>query len=203
MIGWRTLILNSTSQQFSVYTFRFQLVTQNTIFAALSEFDMADKIAVFPGSFDPFTLGHHSVVTRALPLFDEVVVAIGKNTMKNCFFNIDERIELIESVYRDEPKVRVEAYDGLTVDYCLRIGAAFMLRGIRTVADFEYECAISQMNQLMRPGVETVFLLTTPELTPVNSTIVRDILSYGGDVSQFVPKGMNIAEVLGKRKNLK
>ena len=143
-------------------------------------FEMAKKIAVFPGSFDPFTLGHHSVVTRALP-------------------RIDERVELIESVYRDEPKVRVEAYDGLTVDYCQRIGAAFMLRGIRTVSDFEYECAISQMNQLMRPGVETVFLLTTPELTPVNSTIVRDILNYGGDVSQFVPPAMNITEVLNRR----
>ena len=161
---------------------------------------MAKKIAVFPGSFDPFTLGHHSVVTRALPLFDEVVVAIGKNTMKNCFFSIEERIELIESVYRDEPKVRVEAYDGLTVDFCRQIGAEFMLRGIRTVADFEYECAISQMNHLMRPGVDTVFLLTTPELTPVNSTIVRDILSYGGDVSQFVPASMDINGVLSKRK---
>ena len=164
---------------------------------------MAKKIAVFPGSFDPFTLGHHSVVTRALPLFDEVVVSIGKNTMKNEFFTIDERIELIESVYRNEPKIKVMAYDGLTIDFCRQIGAEFMLRGIRTVADFEYECAISQMNHLMRPGVETVFLLTTPELTPVNSTIVRDILSYGGDVSQFVPKGMNIAEVLDKRKKLK
>ncbi len=162
-------------------------------------FEMAKKIAVFPGSFDPFTLGHHSVVTRALPLFDEVVVGIGRNTLKNGFFSIDERVELIESVYRDEPKVRVEAYDGLTVDYCQRIGAAFMLRGIRTVSDFEYECAISQMNQLMRPGVETVFLLTTPELTPVNSTIVRDILNYGGDVSQFVPPAMNITEVLNRR----
>ena len=133
---------------------------------------MAKKIAVFPGSFDPFTLGHHSVVTRALPLFDEVVVGIGRNTLKNGFFSIDERVELIESVYRDEPKVRVEAYDGLTVDYCQRIGAAFMLRG---------------------------FLLTTPELTPVNSTIVRDILNYGGDVSQFVPPAMNITEVLNQR----
>lgn len=165
--------------------------------------DMTKKVAVFPGSFDPFTLGHHSVVTRALPLFDKVVVAIGKNTMKNGFFTIDERIELIESVYRNEPKIEVAAYDGLTIDFCRQIGASFMLRGIRTVSDFEYECAISQMNQLMQPGVETVFLLTTPELTPVNSTIVRDILSYGGDVSQFVPKGMNIAEVLDKRKKLK
>ncbi len=164
---------------------------------------MAEKIAVFPGSFDPFTLGHHSVVTRALPLFDKVVVAIGKNTTKNAFFTIDERIELIESVYRNEPKIEVAAYDGLTIDFCRKIGAAFMLRGIRTVSDFEYECAISQMNQLMQPGVETVFLLTTPELTPVNSTIVRDILNYGGDVSQFVPRGMNIAEVLDKRKKQK
>lgn len=162
---------------------------------------MSKKIAVFPGSFDPFTLGHHSVVTRALPLFDEIVVAIGKNTLKNGFFSIDERIELIEGVYASEPKIKVMAYDGLTVDFCKSIGAAFMLRGIRTVSDFEYECAISQMNQLMQPGVETVFLLTTPELTPVNSTIVRDILNYGGDVSQFVPKGMNIKGVLGKRKD--
>lgn len=161
---------------------------------------MEKKIAVFPGSFDPFTLGHHSVVVRALPLFDEIVVAIGKNTLKNGFFSIDERIELIEGVYASEPKIKVMAYDGLTVDFCKSIGAAFMLRGIRTVSDFEYECAISQMNQLMQPGVETVFLLTTPELTPVNSTIVRDILSYGGDVSQFVPQGMNIKEVLDKRK---
>lgn len=160
---------------------------------------MSKKIAVFPGSFDPFTLGHHSVVTRALPLFDEIVVAIGKNTLKNGFFSIDERIELIEGVYASEPKIKVMAYDGLTVDFCKSIGAAFMLRGIRTVSDFEYECAISQMNQLMQPGVETVFLLTTPELTPINSTIVRDILNHGGDVSQFVPKGMDIAGVLKKR----
>ena len=161
---------------------------------------MDKKIAVFPGSFDPFTLGHHSVVTRALPLFDEIVVAIGKNTLKNGFFSIDERIELIEGVYANEPKIKVMAYDGLTVDFCKSIGASFMLRGIRTVSDFEYECAISQMNQLMQPGVETVFLLTTPELTPVNSTIVRDILNYGGDVSQFVPQGMDIDGVLKKRK---
>lgn len=162
---------------------------------------MVQKVAVFPGSFDPFTLGHHSVVTRALPLFDKVVVAIGKNTMKNGFFTIDERIELIKSVYRDEPKIGVMAYDGLTIDFCRQIGATFMLRGIRTVSDFEYECAISQMNNLMQPGIETVFLLTTPELTPVNSTIVREILNYGGDVSQFVPASMDIKGVLNKRNS--
>lgn len=164
---------------------------------------MAKNKAVFPGSFDPFTLGHHSVVTRALPLFDKVVIAIGKNTQKNGFFTIDERIEMIRGVYADQPKIEVTAYDGLTIDFCKSIGANFMLRGIRTVSDFEYECAISQMNQLMDPQVETVFLLTTSELTPVNSTIVRDILTYGGNVSQFVPEGMDIEGVLKRRNQSK
>ena len=164
---------------------------------------MAKNKAVFPGSFDPFTLGHHSVVTRALPLFDKVVIAIGKNTQKNGFFTIDERIEMIRGVYADQPKIEVTAYDGLTIDFCKSIGANFMLRGIRTVSDFEYECAISQMNQLMDPQVETVFLLTTSELTPVNSTIVRDILTYGGNVSQFVPEGMDIEGVLKRRSQSK
>ena len=164
---------------------------------------MAKNKAVFPGSFDPFTLGHHSVVTRALPLFDKVVIAIGKNTQKNGFFTIDERIEMIRGVYADQPKIEVTAYDGLTIDFCKSIGANFMLRGIRTVSDFEYECAISQMNQLMDPQVETVFLLTTSELTPVNSTIVRDILTYGGNVSQFVPDGMDIEGVLKRRSQAK
>lgn len=164
---------------------------------------MAENKAVFPGSFDPFTLGHHSVVTRALPLFDKVVIAIGKNTQKNGFFSISERIEMIRGVYADQPKIEVTAYDGLTIDFCKSIGANFMLRGIRTVSDFEYECAISQMNQLMDPQVETVFLLTTSELTPVNSTIVRDILTYGGNVSQFVPEGMDIEGVLKRRNQSK
>lgn len=164
---------------------------------------MAKNKAVFPGSFDPFTLGHHSVVTRALPLFDKVVIAIGKNTQKNGFFTIDERIEMIRGVYADQPKIEVTAYDGLTIDFCKSVGANFMLRGIRTVSDFEYECAISQMNQLMDPQVETVFLLTTSELTPVNSTIVRDILTYGGNVSQFVPEGMDIEGVLKRRNQSK
>jgi pantetheine-phosphate adenylyltransferase len=162
---------------------------------------MNPKIAVFAGSFDPLTLGHHSVITRALPLFDQVIVAIGANSSKHCFFTIDERIELIKGVYSNEPRIIVQSYDGLTVEFCKKVGASFMLRGIRTVSDFEYECAISQMNKLMLPEVESVFLLTTPELTPVNSTIVRDILRYGGDVSQFVPPGMDIASVLAKRQN--
>jgi pantetheine-phosphate adenylyltransferase len=161
------------------------------------------KTAVFAGSFDPFTTGHESVVVRALPLFDTIIIAIGSNSSKSGFLSIEERIELIENVFRDEPRVKVEAYDGLTVDYCKKVNAGFMIRGIRTAADFEYERGVAQMNKIMLPGVESVFLLTTPELTPVNSTIVRDILRHGGDVSQFLPPKANIYSLLEKRKHAK
>lgn len=157
------------------------------------------KIAVFAGSFDPFTKGHESVVDRALPLFDKIFIAIGNNTTKMGFLTVDERIELINNVYSNNPQVIIEAYEGLTVDYCKKVDANFMLRGIRTSSDFEYERAVAQMNKSMLPGVESVFLLTTPELTPVNSTIVRDILRYDGDVSQFLPSKSNIYEILKKR----
>jgi len=159
------------------------------------------KVAVFAGSFDPFTLGHESVVLRALPLFDKIIVAIGNNTSKKGFLSIDERIELINDIFVNEQKVTVEAYEGLTVDYCKKVNANFMLRGIRTAADFEYERAVAQMNKSMLPDVESVFLLTTPELTPVNSTIVRDILIHGGDVAQFLPQRADIHKILNKRKN--
>ena len=161
------------------------------------------KTAVFAGSFDPFTTGHESVVVRALPLFDNIIIAIGSNSSKSGFLSIEERIELIENVFRDEPRVKVEAYDGLTVDYCKKVNAGFMIRGIRTAADFEYERGVAQMNKIMLPDVESVFLLTTPELTPVNSTIVRDILRHGGDVSQFLPPKANIYSLLEKRKHAK
>lgn len=161
------------------------------------------KTAVFAGSFDPFTTGHESVVVRALPLFDTIIIAIGSNSSKSGFLSIEERIELIENVFRNEPRVKVEAYDGLTVDYCKKVNAGFMIRGIRTAADFEYERGVAQMNKIMLPGVESVFLLTTPELTPVNSTIVRDILRHGGDVSQFLPRKANIYSLLEKRKHAK
>ncbi|MGD9992023.1 MAG: pantetheine-phosphate adenylyltransferase [Salinivirgaceae bacterium] len=161
------------------------------------------KTAVFAGSFDPFTTGHESVVVRALPLFDTIIIAIGSNSSKSGFLSIEERIELIENVFRDEPRVKVEAYDGLTVDYCKKVNAGFMIRGIRTAADFEYERGVAQMNKIMLPDVESVFLLTTPELTPVNSTIVRDILRHGGDVSQFLPPKANIYSLLEKRKHAK
>lgn len=157
--------------------------------------------AIFPGSFDPFTRGHESIVVRALPLFEKITIAIGVNSSKAGFFSIEERIELIKSVFAHEPKVEVEAYKGLTVDYCKNKKVSHMLRGIRTAADFEYERAVAQMNKSMLPEVESVFLLTTPELTPVNSTIVRDIMRYGGDVEQFLPKGMDVKSVLDRRNN--
>ncbi|MBI9068564.1 MAG: pantetheine-phosphate adenylyltransferase [Salinivirgaceae bacterium] len=160
---------------------------------------MSNKVAIFPGSFDPFTIGHESIVVRALPLFDNIIISIGTNSTKMGFLSIKERIELIKNVFKNEPKISVEAYEGLTVDYCKKVNAQYMLRGIRTAADFEYERGVAQMNKLMLPEVESVFLLTTAELTPVNSTIVRDILRHGGDVKQFLPKGANIFELLSKR----
>ncbi len=161
------------------------------------------KIAVFAGSFDPFTKGHESVVVRALPLFDKIIIAIGHNSTKMEFLNLEERLELINNVFINEPRVVVDSYQGLTVDYCKEVNASFMLRGIRTAADFEYERGVAQMNKLMLPEVESFFLLTTPELTPVNSTIVRDILRFGGDVSQFLPESANIYSILEKRKDNK
>ncbi len=158
-----------------------------------------EKIAIFPGSFDPFTTGHESVVRRAIGLFDKIIISIGVNSTKSGFLTINERIELIKGVFANEPKIAVESYEGLTVDFCKRKRANYMIRGIRTVADFEYECAVAQMNKAMLPEVESVFLLTTAELTPVNSTIVRDILRHGGDVTMFLPKGMDIHGVLAKR----
>lgn len=158
------------------------------------------KVAIFPGSFDPFTRGHESVVLRSLPLFDEVIIAIGNNSSKTGFFTVEERIKLIKMVFDNQPQVVVQSYDGLTVDFCRSVNAKFMLRGIRTAADFEYERAVAQMNKSMLPDVESVILLTTPELTPVNSTIVRDILRHGGNVSQFLPEKMNVNTILESRK---
>ncbi len=151
-----------------------------------------DKIAVFPGSFDPFTIGHHSVVSRAAPLFDKIIIAIGYNTGKKSYLTLENRIRLIRDVFHSNPKIEVDHYETLTVDYCFRVGATYLLRGLRTAADFEYERAIGQVNKAMRPEIESVFLLTAPEYTPVNSTIVRDILIHGGDATKFLPQGIDI-----------
>ncbi len=155
-----------------------------------------DKIALFPGSFDPFTIGHQSVVNRSLPLFDKIIIAVGFNTQKKALLDLDTRLRLISDVFAGNPKVEVQHYQGLTIDYCTKVNARYLLRGLRTAADFEYERAIGQMNKAMNPLIETVFLLTSPEYTFVNSTIVRDILFYGGDASKFLPKGVDIKKYL-------
>ena len=146
-----------------------------------------EKIAVFPGSFDPITVGHESIIKRACQVFDKIIVAIGENSEKTSYFDIDKRIAWIEKVFASEPKVSVDKYTGLTVDYCKVVNAGFILRGLRTSADFEFERSIGQMNKKLHPEIETVFLLTAPEHTAINSSIVREILRHGGDASQFVP----------------
>ncbi len=150
------------------------------------------KIAVFPGSFDPITKGHESIVLRTLPLFDEIIVAIGVNSVKKYLFDLDKRISLVEQVFKNEPKVRVDSFEGLTVDYCKKNKANYILRGLRTSADFEFERSIAMINKTMLDDLETIFILTTPELSAINSTIVRDIYRNGGDVSPFVPEGLEL-----------
>ena len=149
------------------------------------------KIALFPGSFDPFTKGHENIISRALPLFDKIIIAIGQNSKKGNFFSLEKRLAMIEKVYKDEPRVEVKHFEGLTVSYCRKVGASHILRGLRTSSDFEYERAIAQTNRKLAPDVETVFLLTTPEMTPINSTIVREVIKHGGDYSLFLPEGIN------------
>jgi pantetheine-phosphate adenylyltransferase len=156
-----------------------------------------EKIAVFPGSFDPFTVGHESVLTRALPLFDKIVIMIGANNTKKNLFTIEARKQMIEDVFSEEGKVEVQIYEGLTVDFCKKIGATYVLRGLRTSADFEYERAIAQVNKKMYSAIETIFLLTMPEHTPINSSVVRDIFIHGGDVSIFIPGKLDLKKYLG------
>jgi pantetheine-phosphate adenylyltransferase len=156
------------------------------------------KTALFPGSFDPFTVGHEAIVRRALKLFDEVIIAVGANeSKKGGLFSLESRMAMIRKVFEGEPRVRVDHYDGLTVDFCRLKGAGFLLRGLRTSADFEYERAIAQVNKAMAPDIESVFLLTAPEHTPINSTIVKDILRHGGDASKFVPSVINLKDYMG------
>lgn len=154
------------------------------------------KVAVFPGSFDPFTVGHENIVLRGLDLFDRIIVAIGKHSTKIPLLDVDARVLMVNQVFLNFEQVSVDAYEGLTVDYCRKVNATHLLRGIRTAADFEYERAIAQINKRMLPTVESVFLLTTPEHTPVNSTIIRDIIRNGGDASQFLPEGILIKDYL-------
>jgi len=151
-----------------------------------------EKVAVFPGSFDPFTVGHESVVNRAQILFDKIYVSVGYNAKKDALFSLEDRKGFINQVFEDNPKIEVVHFEGLTIDFCKKIGANYILRGLRTAADFEYERAIAQVNKAMHAGIETVFFLTMPEHTPINSSIVRDIVRHGGDVSKFIPTKMKL-----------
>lgn len=157
-----------------------------------------DKIAVFPGSFDPFTVGHESIVRRALALFDRVIIAVGENAEKKNLFSIEMRLKMISKVFQGEKRVEITRFSGLTVEFCRRHNAGYIVRGLRTAADFEYERAMGHMNWKMAPEIDTVFLLTSTEHTPVNSTIVRDIIKHGGDASMFVPASINISDYLEK-----
>ena len=154
-----------------------------------------EKVAVFPGSFDPFTIGHESIVNRAQVLFDKIYVAVGYNSKKDALYSLDDRKMFINEVFNDNAKIEVVHYEGLTIDFCKEIGANYILRGLRTAADFEYERAIAQVNKAMYEDIETVFFLTMPEHTPINSSIVRDVLRHGGDVSKFIPQKMNIKKI--------
>ncbi len=146
------------------------------------------KIAVFPGSFDPITVGHEAIVRRAISLFDHIIVAIGHNSVKKGFFSEQERKTMLSKVFENDKTVSVEIYEGLTVDFCKQKKSKYILRGLRTGVDFEYESPIGQINKVLYPEIETIYLLTLPEHSAISSSIVREILKYKGDVSKFVPK---------------
>lgn len=146
------------------------------------------RICLFPGTFDPLTLGHVDIIDRALPLFDKIVVGIGSNIAKGPMFSTEQRLQWIKEIYAKEPKVEGAAYDGLTVEFCKKIGAHFILRGIRYVSDFEYEKTIADANRTLDRSIETIFLTGEPKYTSVASTIVRDIIRNGGDASHFLPR---------------
>ncbi len=145
--------------------------------------------AIFPGTFDPFTIGHYSIVKRSLTFMDEIIIGIGLNENKNTYFPIEKREKMIRDFYSHEPRVKVASYDSLTIDFARSVDAQFIVRGIRTVKDFEYEETIADVNRKLA-GVETILLFTEPELTCISSTIVRELLQYGKDISRFIPEGM-------------
>ncbi|MDD4631518.1 MAG: pantetheine-phosphate adenylyltransferase [Proteiniphilum sp.] len=149
------------------------------------------RIALFPGTFDPFTIGHESLVRRGLALMDEIIIAIGTNEAKKSYFTLEKRIGMLRDFYREEPRVRVESYDSLTISFAQEVGARYILRGIRSVTDFEYEKTIADINRTIS-GIETFVLFTEPPLTHISSTHVRELLRYGHDVSCFIPRGMKI-----------
>jgi pantetheine-phosphate adenylyltransferase len=152
------------------------------------------RIAVFPGSFDPITRGHENVVNRAAHLFDEIIVAIGHNTTKQTMFTIEKRLQWVQQTFASNTKVRVEVYEGLTVNFCKKNEATFLLRGLRNGGDFEYERTIAHMNKALWSELETILVFTDPEFASVHSTVIREILKNNGDVSQFVPTAISLID---------
>jgi pantetheine-phosphate adenylyltransferase len=150
------------------------------------------KIAVFPGSFDPITVGHESIIRRASLLFDKIIVAIGTNADKSSYFPLEQRLKWIKEVTADIPNIEVENYHGLTIDFCREKKAVYLIRGLRTSADFEFERSVAQVNSRLDPSIETVFFLTLPEHVMITSSIVREVHKFGGEISQFVPKEIKI-----------
>lgn len=159
------------------------------------------NIAVFPGSFDPITKGHRDIIDRALPLFDQIVIAIGINSQKRTLFSLEQRMKWIEESFDNQPKVKVDSFENLTAHYCNKIGAKFLLRGLRNASDFDYEKTISQINHIVGEGIETVFFISQPAFSHISSTIVREVIKGGGDASQFLPPNVFIPVELYSDQN--
>ena len=155
-----------------------------------------NNTAIFPGSFDPITIGHKSLILRTYELFDKIFIAIGNNSEKKNSFSIEERINWIKETFEGFEKIEVAVYEGLTVDFCKTVGAKYIIRGVRTAADFEFEKGIAQINRKIS-GIETIILFSEPEYSHISSSVVREIYKYGGDISQFVPE--NIIEMIKQR----
>jgi pantetheine-phosphate adenylyltransferase len=155
--------------------------------------------AIFPGSFDPFTVGHEALVQRSLSLFDEITIAVGHNSEKKYMFDIDARVAIVKSVFKDNPQIKVISYSGLTVDLCRSLDIYFLIRGLRTASDFEFERAIGQINKQLEPKIETVFMLIAPEHSAVSSSIVRDILTNNGDASLLLPSNLDLKEIVSRK----
>jgi len=153
------------------------------------------KKALFPGSFDPFTIGHESIVNRSLVLFDEIVIGVGVNSTKANLYSVEQRLASIQNLYQNNPRIKVDFYEGLTVNYCKKINAQFILRGLRNSSDFGFERGIAQVNKSLETDIETIFMLCLPEHSAISSTIIRDIIKNGGNASNFIPK--LVLEILG------
>ena len=152
---------------------------------------MKNKIAIFPGTFDPFTLGHHNIVLRGLKIFDAIYIAIGNNPEKERYFDVELIKNKIKELYKDENKINIILYNELTAKISKKLNANFILRGLRNTTDFEFENSISQINKDINKNLETVFLITSPKLAPISSTIIRDVVKYGGDINKYLPYKIN------------